>query len=83
MKVRVPTRIIAYSISTVTMDLMTNYNCVVPLGSRRRFGPAPVEDSAPPQLAQPSPSAYPRPQPRDHSEDRSREQSPASNAHGT
>ncbi|KAF8656884.1 hypothetical protein AX16_002429 [Volvariella volvacea WC 439] len=34
----------------------------VPLGQRRRFGPAPVEDSAPPQLAQPSPSAYPRPQ---------------------
>ncbi|KAI0671521.1 hypothetical protein C8Q78DRAFT_972996 [Trametes maxima] len=34
----------------------------IPLGNRRRFGPAPVEDSAPPQLAQPSPSAYPRPQ---------------------
>jgi len=34
----------------------------VPLGgNRRRFGPAPVEESAPPQLAQPSPSAYPRP----------------------
>ena len=31
-----------------------------PLGNRRRFGPAPVEESAPPQLAQPSPSAYPR-----------------------
>ncbi|OBZ72221.1 Branchpoint-bridging protein, partial [Grifola frondosa] len=34
-----------------------------PLGNRRRFGPAPVEESAPPQLAQPSPSAYPRPPP--------------------
>jgi splicing factor 1 len=35
---------------------------IVPLGgNRRRFGPAPVEESAPPQLAQPSPSAYPRP----------------------
>lgn len=34
----------------------------VPLGgNRRRFGPVPVEESAPPQLAQPSPSAYPRP----------------------
>ncbi|KAI0077871.1 hypothetical protein K474DRAFT_1684037 [Panus rudis PR-1116 ss-1] len=33
-----------------------------PLGNRRRFGPAPVEESAPPQLAQPSPSAYPRQQ---------------------
>jgi hypothetical protein len=34
----------------------------VPLGgNRRRFGPAPMEESAPPQLAQPSPSAYPRP----------------------
>jgi splicing factor 1 len=37
-------------------------SCAVPLGgNRRRFGPAPVEESAPPQLAQPSPSAYPRP----------------------
>ena len=35
---------------------------IAPLGNRRRFGPAPVEESAPPQLAQPSPSAYPRPQ---------------------
>ncbi|KAH9958602.1 hypothetical protein BC827DRAFT_1135905 [Russula dissimulans] len=34
----------------------------IPLGgNRRRFGPAPIEESAPPQLAQPSPSAYPRP----------------------
>ncbi|KAI0711954.1 hypothetical protein C8T65DRAFT_708073 [Cerioporus squamosus] len=32
----------------------------IPLGNRRRFGPAPVEESTPPQLAQPSPSAYPR-----------------------
>ncbi|KAI0360044.1 hypothetical protein OH77DRAFT_1394771 [Trametes cingulata] len=40
----------------------------IPLGQRRRFGPAPVEDSAPPQLAQPSPSAYPRPQPQNDRE---------------
>ncbi|EEB98517.1 hypothetical protein MPER_01958 [Moniliophthora perniciosa FA553] len=32
----------------------------VPLGQRRRFGPAPIEDSAPAQIDQPSPSAYPR-----------------------
>lgn len=36
-------------------------NFLVPLGQRRRFGPAPTEETAPPQLAQPSPSAYPRP----------------------
>lgn len=48
----------------------------VPLGgNRRRFGPAPVEESAPPQLAQPSPSAYPRP--RDDGF-RMREESPSS-----
>jgi hypothetical protein len=49
---------------------------LVPLGgNRRRFGPAPVEESAPPQLAQPSPSAYPRPR-----DDRARtkEDSPSS-----
>ncbi|KAF7327440.1 Splicing factor SF1 [Mycena kentingensis (nom. inval.)] len=34
----------------------------VPLGNRRRFGPAPSEEALPPQLAQPSPSAYPRQQ---------------------
>ncbi|KIJ52543.1 hypothetical protein M422DRAFT_118920, partial [Sphaerobolus stellatus SS14] len=33
----------------------------VPLGTRRRFGPAPVENT-PVQLAQPSPSAFPRAQ---------------------
>jgi len=37
---------------------------LVPLGQRRRFGPAPTEDAPAPQLAQPSPSAYPRS--RDH-----------------
>ncbi|KAH8118131.1 hypothetical protein DFH11DRAFT_1503885 [Phellopilus nigrolimitatus] len=53
----------------------------VPLGNRRRFGPAPVGATAPPQLAQPSPSAYPRPQPqRDDSEERSREESPVISA---
>ncbi|KAH9936048.1 hypothetical protein B0H21DRAFT_878702 [Amylocystis lapponica] len=39
-----------------------------PLGNRRRFGPAPVEETAPPQLAQPSPSAYPRPPPQSERE---------------
>jgi hypothetical protein len=49
---------------------------LVPLGgNRRRFGPAPVEESAPPQLAQPSPSAYPRP--RDDGS-RTKEDSPSS-----
>ncbi|TRM64844.1 splicing factor SF1 [Schizophyllum amplum] len=47
----------------------------VPLGARRRFGPAPAEESAPPQLAQPSPSAYPRPQSTDDSPRRGRETS--------
>lgn len=43
--------------------LLTNFLIffnVVPLGQRRRFGPAPAEDAPLPQLAQPSPSAYPR-----------------------
>ncbi|KAG8819047.1 hypothetical protein FRC19_010154 [Serendipita sp. 401] len=31
-----------------------------PLGNRRRFGAAPAEDMAPPQLAAPSPSDFPR-----------------------
>lgn len=49
---------------------------LVPLGgNRRRFGPAPVEESAPPLLAQPSPSAYPRP--RDDGS-RTKEDSPSS-----
>ncbi|KAL5526670.1 hypothetical protein ACEPAF_8395 [Sanghuangporus sanghuang] len=53
----------------------------VPLGNRRRFGPAPVESSNPPQLAQPSPSAYPRPPSyRDDSEEKSREHSPAASS---
>ncbi|KAH9989010.1 hypothetical protein BJV77DRAFT_1061314 [Russula vinacea] len=47
----------------------------IPLGgNRRRFGPAPVEELAPPQLAQPSPSAYPRP--RDDGS-RAKEESPS------
>ncbi|KAK7032865.1 hypothetical protein R3P38DRAFT_2919388 [Favolaschia claudopus] len=46
----------------------------VPLGQRRRFGPAPTEEAAPPQLAQPSPSAYPRPQ--NDSPKRGRDDSP-------
>lgn len=55
-----------------------------PLGNRRRFGPAPVEDAAPPQLAQPSPSAYPRPPPTNGREDlrSSRDQSPVANSAG-
>ncbi|CAG7846016.1 Branchpoint-bridging protein [Serendipita indica DSM 11827] len=32
----------------------------IPLGSKRRFGAAPVEDMAPPQLAAPSPNDFPR-----------------------
>lgn len=48
----------------------------VPLGARRRFGPAPAEDMAPPQLAQPSPSAYPRPPQQDDSPQRGRDESP-------
>lgn len=43
------------------MSLHLYSHITVPLGNRRRFGPAPVEETAPPQLAQPSPSAYPRP----------------------
>ncbi len=51
----------------------------VPLGQRRRFGPAPTEEAAPPQLAQPSPSAYPRPQHQDNSPGkRGRDESPTS-----
>ncbi|KAJ3867396.1 MAG: hypothetical protein NXY57DRAFT_885544 [Lentinula lateritia] len=48
----------------------------VPLGNRRRFGPAPTEDVAPPQLAQPSPSAYPKAQENEGSGKRGREESP-------
>ncbi|KAF7312120.1 Splicing factor SF1 [Mycena indigotica] len=48
----------------------------VPLGNRRRFGPAPAEEAAPPQLAQPSPSAYPRQQ-ADSPGKRDRDESPA------
>ncbi|KAK0235803.1 hypothetical protein EDD85DRAFT_838151 [Armillaria nabsnona] len=50
----------------------------VPLGQRRRFGPAPSEEAAPPQLAQPSPSAYPRPhQDHDSPGKRGRDETPA------
>ncbi|KAJ3512878.1 hypothetical protein NLJ89_g3259 [Agrocybe chaxingu] len=50
----------------------------VPLGQRRRFGPAPAEDAPAPQLAQPSPSAYPRAQVQDDSPGkRGRDDSPA------
>jgi hypothetical protein len=54
----------------------------VPLGGRRRFGPAPAEETAPPQLAQPSPSAYPRPLQNDSDSKRGREESPTSDAKG-
>ena len=52
----------------------------VPLGNRRRFGPAPVEDNVTPQLAQPSPSAYPRhhSQDRDSPAKRGRDETPSS-----
>ncbi|TFK27174.1 hypothetical protein FA15DRAFT_227605 [Coprinopsis marcescibilis] len=51
----------------------------VPLGTRRRFGPAPTEDHSAPQLAQPSPSVYPRhhSQDRDSPGKRGRDDSPA------
>jgi splicing factor 1 len=51
----------------------------VPLGQRRRFGPAPAEETAPPQLAQPSPSAYPRSSNQDNESPgkRGREESPS------
>jgi splicing factor 1 len=51
----------------------------VPLGQRRRFGPAPTEDAAPPQLAQPSPSVYPRQRDQDTESPgkREREESPS------
>ncbi|PPR02611.1 hypothetical protein CVT24_002182 [Panaeolus cyanescens] len=49
----------------------------VPLGQRRRFGPAPTEEAPAPQLAQPSPSAYPRPHAYDDSPKRGRDDSPA------
>ncbi|PFH53102.1 hypothetical protein AMATHDRAFT_138159 [Amanita thiersii Skay4041] len=52
----------------------------VPLGQRRRFGPAPTEETAPPQLAQPSPSVYPRPASQNEHESpgkRGREESPS------
>ncbi|KAG7089844.1 hypothetical protein E1B28_011489 [Marasmius oreades] len=49
----------------------------VPLGQRRRFGPAPAEDAAPPQLAQLSPSAYPRQHDIETPGKRGREESPA------
>lgn len=52
-----------------------NLLSVVPLGNRRRFGPPPAEETAPPQLAQPSPSAYPRPS--QHEERRPKEESPS------
>lgn len=50
-----------------------------PLGSRRRFGPAPAEEMAPPQLAQPSPSAFPKPFGNDNSSQQ-RDESPAAPA---
>ncbi|KZS92512.1 hypothetical protein SISNIDRAFT_455728 [Sistotremastrum niveocremeum HHB9708] len=48
----------------------------VPLGSRRRFGPAPVEDNTPVQLAQPSPSAFPRAKPVDDAPKKAKEETP-------
>lgn len=47
-----------------------------PLGARRRFGPAPVEDSTPPQLAQPSSTTFSKLNGNDNSA-RSREESPS------
>ncbi|OAX37769.1 hypothetical protein K503DRAFT_692761 [Rhizopogon vinicolor AM-OR11-026] len=49
---------------------------LVPLGTRRRFGPAPAEETARPQLAQPSPSAYPKQSNQDQDPRRGREETP-------
>ena len=58
-------------------NLIFFYFPLVPLGQRRRFGPAPAEDGPAPQLAQPSPSAYPRSQHQDESPGkRGRDESP-------
>ena len=54
---------------------------LAPLGNRRRFGPAPVEDNTPPQLAQPSPTTFSKPYGSDNSTT-SREQSPSTPAPG-
>ena len=56
-------------------------SCSAPLGSRRRFGPAPVEDNSPPQLAQPSPSTYSKTY-GNESPAKSREESPSTPAPG-
>ena len=51
-----------------------------PLGNRRRFGAAPIEDQAPPQLAAPSPSDFPRARPQEperNERKREYEQSPS------
>ncbi|KAF8907330.1 splicing factor SF1 [Gymnopilus junonius] len=48
----------------------------VPLGQRRRFGPAPADDAPAPQLAQPSPSVYPKSYNQEESPKRSRDESP-------
>ena len=53
---------------------------LVPLGARRRFGPVPVEETNPPQLAQPSPSAYPRQAPQEPETRRGREETPNGSA---
>ncbi|KAG2035467.1 hypothetical protein BDR03DRAFT_522342 [Suillus americanus] len=54
----------------------------VPLGTRRRFGPAPAEETARPQLAQPSPSAYPKQSNQDQDPRRGREETPANSQTG-
>jgi len=60
------------------VDVVTeiNFSFSVPLGQRRRFGPAPAEDAPAPQLAQPSPSVYPRSQHQEDSPKRGRDDSP-------
>jgi len=49
---------------------------LVPLGTRRRFGPAPAEETSRPQLAQPSPSAYPKQSNQEQDSRRGREETP-------
>jgi hypothetical protein len=58
-----------------TLNSLTNIR-LVPLGTRRRFGPAPAEETARPQLAQPSPSAYPKQSNQDQDSRRGREETP-------
>ena len=47
--------------SVLDIKCLTKHLRLAPLGNRRRFGPAPVENHTPPQLAQPSPTTFSKP----------------------